>query len=126
MIEDLISFETAKLAKEKGFDIPVKMSYGLWLIEEQSPMGSSIYEKLDWNAIDLNSLSCPTQSLLQKWLREKHNINIGLTYFNIPKLGAKNIKYWEYRIHYQGIYGQGKTYEEALETALQKALELIK
>ncbi len=56
MKDELVSFETAKLAKEKGFDIStsiVNLTVGTGEV-----------------------ISIPTQSLLQRWLREVHNYNI--------------------------------------------------
>lgn len=86
MKETLITFETAELAKEKGFDIPVRNYVAL------SDKSKSIYEGFDddywgdnrivnWNnGMPLKpfgeGLSIPTQSLLQKWLREVHRADI--------------------------------------------------
>lgn len=71
-------------------------------------------------------IEAPTQSLLQKWLREKHNIHIGV-YYN------KNSCVWDVECwHVDDVepfyYGniEFNTYEEALENGLQEALKLIK
>jgi len=66
----------------------------------------------------------PTQSLLQKWLREKHNIQI--TILRGFDGGSKN---WFY-IGEIGLVIANKrvslgTYEEALEEALLESLKLI-
>ncbi|WP_394749599.1 hypothetical protein [Spongiimicrobium salis] len=68
MKEQLISFETAKLAKEKGFNEVVIDNYG--------PMESILWKGQHKNS-ELRYLeySAPTQSSLQKWLRDKHGIN---------------------------------------------------
>ena len=77
----------------------------------------------------------PTQSLLQKWLREVHGINIFMTFKpNIKKwdfipyfmsMDAK--EYIEYNSHYtkQNNKRRFDTYEDALEIGLQEALKLI-
>lgn len=71
MEERLISFETAKLAKEKGYD----WIYGV-------KMGNVYYDhngELDYSAVgDFKIHRClaTTQSLLKKWLREKYNIEV--------------------------------------------------
>ena len=85
MTEQLISKETAVLAKEKGFDLNNHLKNG----------------------------NPPTQSLLQKWLREKHNIDIsilgtsGFYYIGIHKKDFHNLlKYF---------HPNFKLYEEALE-----------
>lgn len=71
----------------------------------------------------------PTQSLLQRWLREIHNISIevfSLSYhnkiqftMNIKKLNKSEIKILSKNNYHFEIY------EEALEFGLQKALELL-
>jgi hypothetical protein len=78
MKEELINIETSKLAKEKGFDIPTAWhyhpKYGLhtafW---EEGGKDNSNYNSDDWAS---GYYSAPTQSLLQKWIREKHGIHI--------------------------------------------------
>lgn len=67
-----------------------------------------------------------TQSLLQRWLREKHQINISMI------SGSNTINLWYFEIniaHKYPIKSDGSKnfkYEEALEDALIKALNLIK
>ena len=125
MDEQLISFETAKLAKEKGFKIPTPVmykgnekSYGHnneWGIDEQRLDGKFPYRNQQWYSI-------PTQSLLAKWLREEHNIHL-IAYKNINIDGYD----WCF-ITTDGItnINSYKTYEEAYEIGLQEALKLIK
>jgi len=122
MKEQLISFETDKLAKEKGFNISCWNYYGTYPNESNTLNESGI--KLDVN----NSYwgyNAPTQSLLQKWLREEHNIRV----FCIPSVVDSVDKYWQ-----SVVYRQSQTvfttkdimkYEEALEKGLQEALTLI-
>jgi hypothetical protein len=144
MEEQLITFETAKLAKEKEFNIPVISYYTpKGYCTESEGYKTERLEESNWNngmgsyptlSKDV-SCSAPTQSLLQKWLREVHNITIFMTFKpNIKKwdfipysmdMNAKEyIKYnWEYtKIHNERRFD---TYEEALEEGLQEALKLI-
>ena len=93
MKEQLVTFETAKLAKEKNFDIGVNQSYVIYKKSYNYDDDSSHRESYKVNDIEINShyhvnnykgidlsnelyeaYSAPTQSLLQKWLREVHNI----------------------------------------------------
>jgi hypothetical protein len=67
----------------------------------------------------------PTQSLLQKWLREKHEIILF-----ISPIGSKPVKYLAVIPHCyvkKDIKGLGTfdSYEQALEAALQQALNII-
>jgi len=109
MEEQLISFKTAKLAKEKGFNEPSLRFKGL--IKDDSEVVKN------WNKY-VNSLSKPTQSLLQKWLREKHSI-----FIDIITQSGKNRVTFAYEIKPQSIFADGfNKYEETLEEALFKAL----
>ena len=122
MEEQLISFDTAKLAKEKRFlkewtDLAYKK-------DDQKLYGDTgIYT--DYPA--------PTQSLLAKWLREIHKIFINIIYdgndevFRVQIVKQNNyntrkvlfIKKEDYIIEFF-------TYEEAMEKGLQEALKLLK
>ena len=115
MKEQLISFETAKLAKEKGFDEMCDNHYCY------SPSGdSSIFmDDLRNSEHSNNELTAPTQSLLQKWLRDIHNIHIQVCSWKTAS----------YNIVFKGTHKVNKkslaTYEVALEDALIEALNLI-
>lgn len=117
MEDTRINFETAKLAKEKGFDIKTKYS---WYVPDNS---KPIIEKHKPDG--LYYLSCPTQSLLAKWLREKYDIDVIInTYRN------QNQKYYKYFISEKSknvIKSEEyyNTYEDALEIGLQEALKSI-
>ena len=133
MDEQLISFETAKLAKEKGFKIPTPVmykgnekSYGHnneWGIDEQRLDGKFPYTNQQWYSI-------PTQSFLQKWLREKHNKHIYLFPLDNGKWGFENnsisINLDHIFINYMYEGKEYNSYEEALEIGLQEALKLVK
>ena len=89
MEEQLISFETAKLAKEKGFNECCKNSYinretlSLYHVahdyyeytcKEDFPL---VKDCINFFApIHLPWYKVPSQSLLQKWLRDVHQIEI--------------------------------------------------
>lgn len=121
MKEQLITFETAKLAKEKGFYWYQPLSKtGYYHIKT----GSYFYFGRHGNLNKNNSCSAPTQSLLQKWIREKHKINMLLEAY--PDHYWILIWKWEERKHQlEGPSVTGKTYEEALEEGLLEALKLI-
>lgn len=114
MQETIITFETAKLSKEKGFDLIVRNAYHY--------NGSNCIEITTKNSENIG-ISAPSQSLLQKWLRDVHNIEIAVQWFDncyIKAVAKKPFKANTYRV--EGI----DTYEEALELGLQEALKLIK
>jgi len=149
MKEDLITFETAKLAKEKSYK---GGSNCLFILHNSTyeydgdPNHLESYEEGDLttdskfymvngepNLGDLSNeyytlYERPSQSLLQKWLREVHGIEV------IPSPYSKRKSYGCEVYHYteknENGYvpielGSFKTYEEALEEGLQEGLKLI-
>lgn len=119
MREQLISFETAKLAKEKGFFYKGMMYRKGGTLSD----GKGFMSNLDL-------YSAPTQSLLQKWLREKHKIHcladcnaVGWAWF-IETTEGTHIKSGDYKAPIPES-GRWETYEEALEAGLKEALNLI-
>lgn len=131
MQEQLISLETAKLACEKGFTENVDFCYDS---EEKNIEDPYVHNIGDLSGDD--ELYAPTQSLLQKWLREVHNTHIQVytmerwletnnnmeIYFEVNlKIGnnlngISNVKSNMLEFNY---------YEEALEAGLQTALNLL-
>ncbi len=123
MKEQLISFETAKLAKATGFIHMEANCYGDNMCY-QLPDGELV------NALKGNTITgyilAPTQSLLQKWLREVYNKSV------IANNNASGW-YWELNKAESGTFitdyfleeYEYETYEEALEIGLQETLKLI-
>ena len=131
MTDKLVEFNTAVLAKEKGFNIPCNTHCFI------GNTGKIVFEKsvhcIDWgnrpNVKTIQKYSRPTQSLLQKWLREVHNIFV---YVEPTSLGdnAPFIKDSWGKVFYDPWKNNNKgvsyEYEEALEFALLEGLKLIK
>lgn len=134
MKEQLINFETAKLAKEKGFNIPSKYS-----INKEAYENSSEWTGQDFTVEDMLEAKGntgeeyflrPTQSLLQKWLREVYNLHFEL----MPIFSKHPIIPNGWIVSKFGITSNmqnknagivNETYEKALEEGLQKCLELL-
>ena len=136
MKEQIVNYNTAKLAYEKGFDEQCEKGY----IEEnlylEFPDGG-YYRNSDlateWIKENYShEYSAPTQSFLQRWLREEHNIDIiiertffgGHYYIRVLKTDKNGMFSNRFRI--TSDYIKPETYEEALELGLIKALKLIK
>lgn len=145
-MDDIIKFDTAKLAYEKKFDWPCFHYFTLdgKLHEPYLENGSSTdtdfrvdledlrYTRNRVGAIYQNFYAAPPQSTLRKWLREVHNIHINIKYdgndevFRVEIIkqnidGTRNIlsiKDREYIIEFN-------SYEEALEKGLQESLKSI-
>lgn len=153
MEEQLISFKTAVLSKEKGFEELCFYYYNkLGKLEEPyDENGSSTDVEFRVDLTDLLKnynfkhnyyiqYSAPTQSLLQRWLREEHKIHIeikpvpfGQDYFKwIYKIGLMGISNFENisrKNSYSTLAKQNEkyfdTYEESLEAGLFEVLLLI-
>ena len=123
MKEELIKFQTAKLAKEKGFNWMVAHHYTNELVmPKKEVLGASTNGESD-------KFSAPRQSLLQKWLREEYSIHIyieSLKNFNgwyyIP--GRKYLKGGKFKNFLDHAYSY-YSYEEALEKGLIEALNSL-
>jgi hypothetical protein len=117
MKEELISFETAKLAHEKGFNIYTSKFY--------DKHGDLQVERPSFDlTTNEGNVAAPTQSLLQKWLREEKNqfIEIEGSY-----RGDRILEVVEYSnvVNICEVCDGFETYEDALEDALLKALTSI-
>lgn len=125
--EDFVSFETAKLLKEKGFDVPCLTC---WYI------GSEAHEKFNDSPFNYNEiksefewLSRPTLQMAMKWLREVHKIHIQIWileekgyWFDIEKILNDQYKHKSlYSTGLEDIYFE--TYEQACEAAIKCCLE---
>lgn len=80
--EDYVSFETAKLLKEKGFDAECDYLY----VDGQLVRAQGC--ACNWNSGETlftdykNECSAPTLQMAMKWLREKHNLHIEIRITN--------------------------------------------
>lgn len=129
MKDELITFETAKLAKEKGFNYPSIHIYPIvdfFNTYKKGTLCVMMEESGDEAYAIENSLFAyaHTQSLLQRWLREVHNIHVEVGYYNSGydcDVVVFSDGVFDYIYETQGNI----SYEEALETGLQEALKLL-
>ena len=133
MKEQIVSFETAKLAKELGFNWKVRSYYG------HTCNPHIAYDKEDYSIpVDFNNdnnykglISAPTQSLLNKWIRDVHKHYIRIQVSSIvphdyDKYFVSNIFDISTGCNNLLLGITHKTYEKALEYGLYCALNLIK
>lgn len=121
--EQFVSFETAKLLKEAGFNEQCRYNYDnvggfRWFkIGEPTPKG--------W-------VPCPTQALAARWLREVHGLNISACF--IYDKSMESGKGWFYmredtnQNESNSVYcsiENYKSFEEAFEVGLKETLQLI-
>ena len=116
--EDYVSFEIAKLLKEKGFD---EATIGTYYKD-----GTFNYLCLNtWNSKFITPISAPTLQMAMKWLREVHNIHI-------DTCSIWDVTHWIYQVFIitprtahnsyvdKILY---TSYEQAIEAAIKYCLE---
>jgi hypothetical protein len=76
--EDYVSFETAKLLKEKGFDEPCECLYDTENNDVSIVNGWMTVSNSELEEREFVCYSAPTLQMAMKWLREEHNLFIGI------------------------------------------------
>ena len=130
--ESYVSFDTAKMLKEAGFDVPCTSNY------MTSKSSWNDLQRANFNASE-TTYSRPTQALAARWLREVHGIHVSSEIIVYPMYDRDSRKVtgtritWGYyvailnrRAPWRGTLEKYKSYEEALEAGLQLALGLLK
>ena len=114
--EDYVSYEVAKLLKEKGFEGDINAYYHIW------DSGNNVWSVQEFNSSEAPHLyiPAPTHQIAMKWLREVHNLFICI------EIGVKAYVWTitnttDYVVVYIDV--TVGTYEEALEAALKYLLE---
>ena len=135
--EDYVSFETAKLLKEKGFDCCCKV----WYSEYTSPYGAEKYISIEFdshNKFNENyEFICPapTLQMAMKWLREVHKLGVfPTTYYREINRNAKHdygstiVMLDTYEVigndkNIEDYTFEAETYEETAEKAIMYCLK---
>lgn len=122
--DEMVTYEVAKLAKEKGFDVPTRTIK----VEKIEGTEKEVWDEEECRYItqwETRSVRIPTQSLLQRWLREEKGVIIELKYSDSTEDWRP---FWSWCIYNNWgitleIGDNSATYELALEDALKYALE---
>lgn len=112
--EDYVSFEIAKLLKEKGFD-----EYCGYYNND-----GEYWEYRVYNHRGEDYISAPTLQMTMKWLREVHYLTIDVFHFRDWKVNIKTIPddYFTADYSYPELK-PAETYEQACEAAIKYCLE---
>lgn len=116
--EDYVSFETAGLLKEKGFQGKCTAMY----------TKEGILVRNNWNRTLVSEkrdfpLDAPSLHMAMKWLREVHDININISYDPIAYNAGDACYIVDVVLKGKGVYiGDWKSYEEACEMAIMHCL----
>lgn len=121
--EDYVSFETAKLLKEKGFDEATYHDY--------APNGVRWFQEVLVNHNSQGGVACPTLQMAMKWLRKEHNLHCDIGYdfklgWCIQITSLKEIvqdHYTEMKTYLPHKADNYPSYEEACEVAIKCCLE---
>jgi hypothetical protein len=120
-METIIEFETAKIAKSKGF------FKGLLLYNQEGKVWQTYFIGDE----ERKQFSAASQAALSKWLREEHNIDIWVRPDRVIR-GEKANGYTasvvgkDNEYYHWDLGGIHNKYECAFEVALLKALEMIR
>ncbi len=142
--EDYVSFETAKLLKEKGFDgicHKVWESHGdsttlveaAWFVEGETVVNRELVDTAakryaeEYNPnYTVDGYLAPTLQMAMKWLRETHNMHIEVKYFFEPRIYKYTITYTPIALDNISSHPQCfNTYEESCEAAIKYCLEKL-
>ena len=122
--EDYVSFEVAKLLRDKGFDEPCN-AYWFHMIDAEPIFNDNMPRQIYNNKSDtIEIISCPTLQMARKWLRIEHNIHIWVEP-NHDKEGLYNahVKVGWWSNNWAGI--GYNTDEAACEAAITYCLKLL-
>lgn len=124
--EEICTYEVCKLAKEKGF--PQHIGNDAYVVENQYDDEYEVgcHYPIPFILDYLPTITAPTQSLLQRWLREEKGIYIAMfpnmanSFASDYIVYTKGDKFWNpvYTAH-----SEFDTYELALEDALAYSLK---
>ena len=121
--EDYVSFETARLLKEKGFDAKCNKCYA-YFADDDIRFLNLKYPKLAQLLIE-NRYPCITLQMAMKWLREVHNIFIEIS-VSIDLNGKYHYSYFilnrECKYIRKGYTYFDWNYEEAVEASIKYCL----
>lgn len=139
--EDYVSFETAKLLKEKGFDFCCESQYincssGHPFLTDIRDDAGCYYKNSE---IEQDAYSAPTLQMVMKWLRKVYNIHFSIEPYTIfpENINCKvfySVEIQQLVTDNEGILYKGEleikhyiddieSYEEACEAAIKYCLD---
>ena len=134
--ESYVSFDTARMLKEAGFDVPCR---DFFTIEgDGNVVITEARSCREHNSFEGCFISCPTQALAARWLREVYGLHVMISPYYDCSVDAEGEivdkqMHWGYMILYAETGNLAEdnderfnNYEQALEAGLQETLKLIK
>lgn len=133
--EEICTYEVCKVAKEKGFNVPTDRYYHIYddVIEAQNSLEMTSDGCADfYNSLNQCRCAAPTQSLLQRWLREEKNIVVEIGWFSMEQKYYWSVFDTTKDDMFASFIPPAKsmsrydTWEQALECGLKYALKELK
>lgn len=124
--EDYVSFETARLLKEKGFD---------WEVHRTYIVNANVFIPGDINDVPLrkDAIRIPTLQMAMKWLRKKYKLDITVVPFPLDfehediqdgwGCEVTHLSDLSYDGNYEFFQKRYPTHEEACEAGIKYCLE---
>ena len=121
--EDYVSFETAKLLKEKGFNEPCECFYDtehndISIVNGWMDTSNSLLEEREFLCY-----SAPTLQMAMKWLREVHGLWCEISWEGKGLWCMEVFSLMDEEFIPDSIVHEIKSYEEACEAAIKYCLE---
>ena len=126
--EDYVSFETAKLLKEKGFDEEIETLIepdgSIYFLDENS-ISKTRHIKIKNSDINIysDSVSCPTIQMAMKWLRNIHGFFILINVIGEAPCWFADIQGIKGDVSIYLVEKEFPNYEKACEAAIKYCLE---
>jgi len=123
--EDYVSFETAKLLKEKGFDCTCEHQYincssGYPFLTDIRDDTGCYYKNSE---IGEDEYSAPTLQMAMKWLRDTHGLFIHIDVIREASCWLADIQDIKGDVSIYPVKKEFPNYEEACEAAIRYCLE---
>lgn len=130
--ESYVSFKTACMLKDAGFEANVKTRF-IQEDENEWCFADGGVKRTDYNYFD-DTVTCPTHALAASWLRIEHGLHVYAIQTNLPLTEPQTDKWeWGYVIDKVDSPNTNSLcnmyypdYESAMEAGIQKGIELIK
>lgn len=130
-METYVSLETAQLLKQLGFNLETYTWYSDRYFREDHTRPNIV-----WNTYKNTheNYSAPSVNVAQRWLRETKNIEVQVEWYVVINGIINPFEKRQYEYSIQGpidmphmCYSENgfKTYEDALETGINKCLKLL-
>lgn len=128
--DEICTYEVAKLAEEKWF--PQHITEEAYIVDNYGEDDYNIGDRVPIPLIPdyMDDIAAPTQSLLQRWLREEKGLCVSVEAYPTLALMGNVCFAWVIKSNSDGSFIESNdplfafsTYELALEDALKYALE---